>query len=168
MNVTQSSVTFSKDNIITLAQTKSNSLLRVQRMLHSCFKFFIKTRFQFSGGGCSDGLNKEEEQRPSAITDPKWVWVLYQRKWYVARIANNEEIPTSLKNKMSKSKEPSTVVQFVVDDEYSIFPMRKIEPFGNVEIDKKCDKLDPRGYSIVMSLIPAFSKSNVSTLPNEK
>ena len=39
LNVTQTSVTFSKDNIITLAQTKSNSLLRVQRMLHTCFKF---------------------------------------------------------------------------------------------------------------------------------
>ena len=36
----------------------------------------------------------------------------------------------------------------MVDDKYSIVPMRKIEPFGNVEIDEIRGKLDPRGYSI--------------------
>ena len=72
-----------------------------------------------------------------------------QRRWYVARAATNEEIPTSLENKLSKVKEPSVVVQFVVDDKYSIIPTKKIEPFGNdLELDKKRSKSDPRGYSI--------------------
>ena len=40
-------------------------------------------------------------------------------------------------------------VQFAVDDEYSIIPMKKIEPFDNVELDLKRSKSDPRGYSVV-------------------
>ena len=63
-------------------------------------------------------------------------------------MAKNEEVPTSLKSKMSRIKEPSIVVQFAVDDKYSIIQMKKIEPFGNVELDKKRSKSDPRGYSI--------------------
>ena len=84
LNVTQTSVAFSKDNIITLAQTKSNSLLRVQRMIHTCLKFLLKAKFPFSGED-SDGLDKEEQQ--TSNPDPKWIWAMYQRKWYVARMA---------------------------------------------------------------------------------
>ena len=60
-------------------------------------------------------------------TNIEWVWALFQRKWYVAKIANDEEIPASLKNKTSKCKESLKVVQFAVDEKYSIVPMRKIE-----------------------------------------
>ena len=59
LNVTQTSITFSKDNIITLAQTKSNSFLRVQRIKHTCFKFLLKAKFPVSGED-SDGLDREE------------------------------------------------------------------------------------------------------------
>ena len=93
-------------------------------MLHTCFKFSIRAKFPFSGGRDSDGLDKEEQQ--TSNPDPKWIWTLYQRKWYVARIPKNEEVPTSLKSKMSKIREPSMAVQFAVDDKYSIIPMKKI------------------------------------------
>ena len=73
----------------------------------------------------------------------------------------NEEVPTSLENKMSKIKEPSMVVQFAVDDKYSIIPMKKIEPFGNVELDKKRSKSDLRGYS----LVTAFGSSKIGYHP---
>ena len=42
------------------------------------------------------------------------------------------------------------VVQFAVDDKYSIIPVKKIEPFGNnLELDKKRSKSDLRGYYTV-------------------
>ena len=161
LNVTQTSVAFSKDNIITLAQTKSNSLLRVQRMIHTCIKFLLKAKFPFSGGRESDGLESsdkpdelDKEQQKSPNADPKWIWAMYQRKWYVARAAINEEIPKSLNNKLSKVKEQSMVVQFAIDEKYSIIPTRKIEPFGNnLDLDLKRSKLDPVG-----TLLPKMNK----------
>ena len=60
LNVTQTSVAFSKDNIITLSQTKSNSLLRVQRMIHTCVKFLLKAKLPFSRGRESDGLESTD------------------------------------------------------------------------------------------------------------
>ena len=65
----------------------------------------------------------------STIIVLKWIWAFYQRKWYVPRLAKDEDVPTSLKNKMSKIKEPSMVVQFAVDDKYSIIPMKRLSHF---------------------------------------
>ena len=46
---------------------------------------------------------------------------MYQRKWYVARAATNEEIPKSLANKLSKAREKSMVVQFAIDEDIQSF-----------------------------------------------
>ena len=125
-------------------------------MIHTCVKFLLKAKLPFSGGRESDGLESsdkpdelDKEQQKSPNADPKWIWAMYQRKWYVARAATNEEIPKSLANKLSKAREKSMVVQFAIDEKYSIIPTRKIEPFGNnLDLDLKRSKLDPRGYSI--------------------
>ena len=50
----------------------------------------------------SDGLDKKEQKNPDA--DPKWIWAVYQRRWYVAKAATKEEIPTSLKTNCIRSK----------------------------------------------------------------
>ena len=86
-------------------------MLRVQRMIHTCVKFLLKAKLPFSGGRESDGLessdkpdelDKEEQKSPNA--DPKWIWAMYQRRWYVARAAMNEEIPISLKTNCPRLK----------------------------------------------------------------
>ena len=135
-----------KANFISLAQVKSNDLLKVQRAILLCIDYLVKTvpkrllqtvrdeKDAPPDENCSGGENSRE-----------FFWAMFNRKWYVVQKATDEETPDELRNRKVNE---ATVVKFLCDETYSIVPNTRIQPFGNIEIDEKRGKRDTDGYAI--------------------
>ena len=73
-----------------------------------------------------------------SLDDKKVVfWAPFQRKFYAAREAKVDEMPSQLKQKL---KDGSTAVRFLSDGTFSLIPTIKLEPFGDKELDEKDQK----------------------------
>ena len=63
----------------------------------------------------------------------KHFWAIYNRKWYIAKEAREDETPDKLKKKLPKDKK---IMKFLGDPTYSAVPFSRIQPFGkNKELD---------------------------------
>ena len=86
-----------KTNFISLAQLKSNNLLKVQRTVLFCIEYLVKTSpkrmltTKDDSPNCSGGENSVD-----------YFWAMYNRKWYVVQKATDEETPDELRNKNLK------------------------------------------------------------------
>ena len=133
-----------KTNFISLAQLKSNNLLRVQRAVLFCIEYLIKTvpkRMLTT----KDDTNTTVPNCGGGENSIEYFWAMYNRKWYVVKKATDEEIPDELRNKKVNE---ATIVKFLCDKTYSAIPNTRIQPFGTTEIDEKRGKRDTKGYAI--------------------
>ena len=80
-----------KTNFISLAQLKSNNLLKVQRTVLLCIEYLVKTSpkrmltTKDDSPNCGGGENSVD-----------YFWAMYNRKWYVIQKATDEETPDEL------------------------------------------------------------------------
>ena len=84
----------------------------------------------------------------------QFYWAPYQRRWYAARKAEIEEIPSKLKN---QPRVGQTVVKFLGDKTYSLVSTSKLVPIGQDEVDKKRAKGDAKGYAEMETILKANS-----------
>ena len=94
----------------------------------------------------------------------KIFWAPFQRHWYVARKAHQDEIPTKLKNKAELTKQKQVVIQFLGDQTYSMIPEAKLEPFGDTELDKRRAKGDSKGVAATLNLnLPSLDSPSMTS-----
>ena len=67
----QVSQTSKNENIVTIAQQKSNDLIKIQRILHTCFKYLIKTTKSLKESSAPNTEPPPEggEQEPNSFFD---------------------------------------------------------------------------------------------------
>ena len=128
LNMIQVTQEQAKDNIITWAQEKSNNLIKVQKILLTCFKFLTKLKSNIappessvSGGGSSENGESKSENPESKNPELKNLvetlyWTPFQRRRYLSKLAKKHEIPSKLENKVGKAKDESVVIKFLVDE----------------------------------------------------
>ena len=87
-------------------------------------------------------------------SDVQFYWTPYQRRWYVTRKAEIEEIPSKLKN---KPRVGQTIVKFLGDQTYSLVQTSKLELIGQNEVDKKRAKGDSKAYAEMETILKANS-----------
>ena len=79
----------------------------------------------------------------------KHFWAMYNRKWYIAREASDDETPNKLKKKLQKD---TKVMKFISDGTYSAVPISRIQPFGiDQELDMRRGARDPKAYELAVS-----------------
>ena len=74
---------------------------------------------------------------------------MYNRKWYIAKEASEDETPDKLKKKLPKD---TKIMKFLGDETYSAVPFSRIQPFGiNQELDMRRGARDPKAYELAVS-----------------
>ena len=104
-------------------QTTSATLFQIssQNPTRQIFQFQSKN-VDFTGGGSlqeKSGFKKNS----GILPELQFYWTPYQRRWYVARKAEIDEIPSELKN---KPRVGQTIVKFLSDQTYSLVPTSKL------------------------------------------
>ena len=100
-----------------------------------------KTSTLLGGGSLQE--NSFSKKNSGILPDSvQFYWTPYQRRWYVARKAEIDEIPSKLKD---KPRVGQTIVKFLGDQTYSLVPTAKLEPIGQNEVGKKRGKEDSKG-----------------------
>ena len=152
----------STQNIISFVQYQTNDLSKIKRLLLYCFKYLAKIlpgKFSSSNPKTAISLGEGSIQensvskKNSGILD-QFYWTPYQRRWYVARKAEIDEIPSKLKN---KPRVGQTIVKFLGDQTYSLVQTSKLELIGQNEVDKKRAKGDSKGYAEMETILKANS-----------
>ena len=148
INLTKTTQVDEKTNFVSLAQLKSNDLLKVQRAILLCIEYLVKTapkRLLQTGREEKDDPPDEHENCCGGDNSRKFFWAMFNRKWYVVQKPDHEEIPKEIKVKRTND---ATIVKFMCDQTYGAIPNNRIQPFGATEIDEKRGKRDPKGYKI--------------------
>ena len=153
-----------KTNFISLAQVKSNDLLKVQRAILLCIDYLVKTVPKRLLQTDRDVKNDPPDKNCSGGENSRDFLGMFYRKWYVVQKATDEETPDELRNRNVKE---ITVVKFLCDKTYLTVPKTRIQPFGNTEIDEKRGKRDTDGYAIASITKHGIDADRNGPIPND-